>query len=274
VAPIGSHVRSASQRYHCSHQGGPVGSARRAGRRVTTRLRSGCQHPTGRSRGRHRFPGGFSRSGRAGFHCPGCRAMQSRRSAGKGRCARFRAAETCAAGPVATGRTNDARAVERACSARRPTLGVERFPEYFRSSTATLSWTKRDIVELLRVGREGDVNFRTAAESFRLIDEAGKRHRLRPLCAKGQEAGIDILLKKLQKEGPDRWLLRKLQRYGVSIYQHDLQRCWKGATSNRWGRLSWAVCAGQRCACTTRCWASTSMGRRAILPVSSFETGW
>ena len=33
-----------------------------------------------------------------------------------------------------------------------------------------------------------------------------------------------MLLNSLKKEGPQRWLLRKLQRYGVSIYQLDLQR--------------------------------------------------
>ena len=32
------------------------------------------------------------------------------------------------------------------------------------------------------------------------------------------------LMARLKKEGPQRWLLRKLQRYGVSIYQRDLQR--------------------------------------------------
>ena len=30
-----------------------------------------------------------------------------------------------------------------------------------------------------------------------------------------------MLLNTLKKEGPQRWLLRKLQRYGVSIYQRD-----------------------------------------------------
>jgi len=37
-------------------------------------------------------------------------------------------------------------------------------------------------------------------------------------------AGIDGLLRRLQQQGPQRGLMRKLQRYGVTIYQHDLQR--------------------------------------------------
>ncbi len=31
-------------------------------------------------------------------------------------------------------------------------------------------------------------------------------------------------LNTLKKNGPDRWLLRRLQRYGVTIYRTDLQR--------------------------------------------------
>jgi CRISPR-associated endonuclease/helicase Cas3 len=109
-----------------------------------------------------------------------------------------------------------------------PPLAVERFPEYFRSLYGDAFLDEKGIVELLRVGREGDVNFRTAAESFRLIDNQESATVFVHYVRQGQEAGIDILLKKLQKEGPDRWLLRKLQRYGVTIYQHDLQRLLAG----------------------------------------------
>jgi len=28
----------------------------------------------------------------------------------------------------------------------------------------------------------------------------------------------------LERDGPQRWLMRKLQRYGVTIYRHALQR--------------------------------------------------
>jgi CRISPR-associated endonuclease/helicase Cas3 len=35
---------------------------------------------------------------------------------------------------------------------------------------------------------------------------------------------VNALLGKLAREGPQRWLMRKLQRYGVTVYQHDLRR--------------------------------------------------
>ena len=35
---------------------------------------------------------------------------------------------------------------------------------------------------------------------------------------------IDQWLSLLRKNGPDRWLLRKLQRYGVTVYRRDLER--------------------------------------------------
>lgn len=103
-------------------------------------------------------------------------------------------------------------------------LAVERYPEYFRSLYGNACLDETGIVDLLRVGREADVNFRTAAESFRLIDNQESATIFVRYQRQGEEAGIDILLKKLQKDGPDRWLLRKLQRYGVTIYAHDLQR--------------------------------------------------
>ena len=102
-------------------------------------------------------------------------------------------------------------------------LAVERFPEYFHRLYGDACLDEKNIVELLRAGR-GEVNFRTAAESFRLIDNQESATVFVRYVRHEEEDGIDILLKKLQKDGPDRWLLRKLQRYGVTIYQHDLQR--------------------------------------------------
>lgn len=103
-------------------------------------------------------------------------------------------------------------------------MGVERFADFFQHLYGNAILDTKDICGLLRVGKIGDVNFRTAAERFRLIDEAeGATVFVRYKRNLGDDA-IDILLNTLKKEGPQRWLLRKLQRYGVSIYQHDLQR--------------------------------------------------
>lgn len=68
------------------------------------------------------------------------------------------------------------------------------------------------------------MRFRDAAENFRLIDneEAATvivRYRS-PRC----RDNVDQLIAMLERDGPQRWLMRKLQRYGVTIYQHDLKR--------------------------------------------------
>jgi CRISPR-associated endonuclease/helicase Cas3 len=103
-------------------------------------------------------------------------------------------------------------------------MGVARFGEYFRKLYGDAQLDKKDIRRLLRVGPEADVMFRTAAERFRLIDEQDGaivfvRYRRDP----GDDR-IDMWLNTLKKNGPDRWLLRTLQRYGVTIYKNDLQR--------------------------------------------------
>ncbi len=103
-------------------------------------------------------------------------------------------------------------------------MGVERFADFFRRLYGDADLDAKDICNLLRAGQVGDVNFRTAAERFRLIDEAeGATVFVRYKRNAGDET-IDMLLNTLKKEGPQRWLLRKLQRYGVSIYQRDLLR--------------------------------------------------
>lgn len=103
-------------------------------------------------------------------------------------------------------------------------MGVERFADFFRRLYGDADLDAKDVCNLLRVGQIGDVNFRTAAERFRLIDEAeGATVFVRYKRNAGDET-IDMLLNTLKKEGPQRWLLRKLQRYGVNIYQRDLQR--------------------------------------------------
>ena len=103
-------------------------------------------------------------------------------------------------------------------------LGVGRFPEYFRQLYEDANLDEKGIADLLRVGKEADVNFRAAAESFRLIDNQDSATVFVRYQRGEAESGINILLQKLRKDGPDRWLLRKLQRYAVTIYQYDLQR--------------------------------------------------
>jgi CRISPR-associated endonuclease/helicase Cas3 len=93
----------------------------------------------------------------------------------EGRLARAKCMSSCRPSQrrraVAHGRTGDARLWE-ALPPEADPMGVERFRGLFPPALRRRrSWTQK-IVNLLRAGRGGDVNFRTAAERFRLIDEA------------------------------------------------------------------------------------------------------
>lgn len=102
-------------------------------------------------------------------------------------------------------------------------LDLSLFPTYFRRLYGDANLDARGVCEMLRVGREGDVRFRDAAGAFRLIDneEAGTVIVRYPV---GASHAVDQWLAMLERDGPERWLMRKLQRYAVSIYQHDIAR--------------------------------------------------
>ena len=84
------------------------------------------------------------------------------------------------------------------------------------------SLDKHDIAELLSPQGGNDdplkVQFRTAAQRFRLIDESGYRSIL---VRYGESPA---LIGRLRKEGPERWLMRKLQRYAVLLPEHQFQK--------------------------------------------------
>jgi CRISPR-associated endonuclease/helicase Cas3 len=74
----------------------------------------------------------------------------------------------------------------------------------------------QDIIKKLTPDRsELSIHFRSAAEAFHLIDDSMQRNILIPYND-GQKW---IQLIKLQ--GPQRWLLRRLQRYMVNVYTYE-----------------------------------------------------
>ncbi|CAH1905638.1 CRISPR-associated helicase Cas3 [Candidatus Nitrotoga sp. HW29] len=74
------------------------------------------------------------------------------------------------------------------------------------------SLDKYGIHELLtQDARDCQIQFRTVAEKFKLIDDSAYQTILVRYGDNG------MLLGKLEKEGPQRWLMRKLQRYSVNI---------------------------------------------------------
>lgn len=60
------------------------------------------------------------------------------------------------------------------------------------------------------------MQFRTAANRFRMIDDQAQRSILVPY---GEDGKKYIAMLKIQ--GPERWILRKLQRYTVNVYLGD-----------------------------------------------------
>jgi CRISPR-associated endonuclease/helicase Cas3 len=97
-------------------------------------------------------------------------------------------------------------------------LTSERFEAFFRE----FFWMrgprldKENIIELLSNDKELRFSFRTAARKFQLIDESAQA----PVIVNFDN---DELLHLLEEHGPERWLLRKLQRSVVNLprYLHS-----------------------------------------------------
>ena len=99
------------------------------------------------------------------------------------------------------------------------------FAAYFERLYHGCQLDKAGICGLLAVdGGELAVSFRNAAEKFRLIDDEDNLPIVVRYCGQdGQNREIDGLLGKLKQEGPQRWLMRKLQRYTVSLHKSQAQ---------------------------------------------------
>ncbi len=90
------------------------------------------------------------------------------------------------------------------------------FERYFTAFYHSVDLDDCKIVDKLKVEpRTLAVQFRAAAAAFRMVeDEANVTVVVRYAEAKDD---VDMLLGYLETKGPDRWLMRKLQRYTVSI---------------------------------------------------------
>ena len=68
-------------------------------------------------------------------------------------------------------------------------------------------------------------NLRDAAEAFKLIDndETGYQSVYVPYRQCAADDNFEKLITLLRRDGPERWLLRKLQRYTVSLPPHEFK---------------------------------------------------
>ncbi|MGN6701740.1 MAG: CRISPR-associated helicase/endonuclease Cas3, partial [Burkholderiaceae bacterium] len=93
------------------------------------------------------------------------------------------------------------------------------FERYFNLLFSKAALDKHGISGLLRCGTAGEVQFRTAAQRFRLVDDANTQSVF-VLYDDDSRRFIDLL----RAKGPERWLMRKLQRHAVTIHRHDFDR--------------------------------------------------
>lgn len=95
-------------------------------------------------------------------------------------------------------------------------LARELFEPYFKDFYRSMPLDSKGIVAKLRVEpRTLAVQFRSAAEAFRLIDDQDSATVVVRYAA--HHDTLDKLLGILAAEGPQRWLMRQVQRYTVSI---------------------------------------------------------
>ncbi len=106
----------------------------------------------------------------------------------------------------------------------RPDKPLERalFEQYFKRLYHDCDLDAKGIRKLLTADRELAVNFRTAAELFQLIDD--RDSALVVVRYEPHRVDIETLLAILASKGPERWLMRKLQRLTISIPQRDASR--------------------------------------------------
>jgi len=114
-------------------------------------------------------------------------------------------------------------------------LAPEVFRSYFeRFYLSEDNWDKYDMHGLLVRdvdSKRMDIQFRTAAQAFRYVDDADSQ----PILVWWDDS--PVLIGRLEKSGPERWLMRKLQRYMVNLpcrtaakllETHEVREVWPG----------------------------------------------
>jgi len=92
------------------------------------------------------------------------------------------------------------------------------FATYFRDFYSKVELDSKGVCKLLTMNPKTlGVQFRSAAEAFRLIDDEDSATVVVRYVPHGEE--LEKLLATLASKGPERWLMRKLQRYTVSIHK-------------------------------------------------------
>jgi CRISPR-associated endonuclease/helicase Cas3 len=97
-------------------------------------------------------------------------------------------------------------------------LQREEFKRYYELFYSKTNLDKHDLDEFLRCDERMEVQFRSAAKRFQLIDDASVKS-FYVLFGEGNYF-IDLL----KRNGPESWLLRKLQRFTVSVSKYAFEK--------------------------------------------------
>ena len=93
------------------------------------------------------------------------------------------------------------------------------FPQYY---SGFASRDKHGIVDRLRKNSRFEFEFRSAADKFKLVDDEDQATVIVPYASEGKTS-IDPLIEKLRRGDTDRWLLRSLQRYTVTVRRKQVE---------------------------------------------------
>jgi CRISPR-associated endonuclease/helicase Cas3 len=97
------------------------------------------------------------------------------------------------------------------------------FATYFQQFYHAVDLDHKGVCALLKVEPDTlGVQFRSAAEAFRLIDDQDSATVVVRYAAHQEK--VDMLLGSLAANGPERWLMRQLQRYTVTIHKRVADR--------------------------------------------------
>lgn len=100
-------------------------------------------------------------------------------------------------------------------------LDLALFERYFESLYYGIDLDAKGIVRELTPDKTLGIQFRSAADHFRLIDD---EDQATVFVRYTDYPDIEMLLGRLAKEGPERWLMRKLQRCAVTVRRKIVER--------------------------------------------------
>jgi CRISPR-associated endonuclease/helicase Cas3 len=99
------------------------------------------------------------------------------------------------------------------------------FEQFYYACDLDKQQIRADLKMNGKLDRELAVDFRTAAEKFKLVQDEDRVPVV--VLYRGlddTDDSVDKWLATLRKEGPQRWLMRKLQRYTVNIHSREAMK--------------------------------------------------